>query len=46
VGLIFVQLGFSQGILDGKLYAALLLVIALTTMSQPFLLKWFYGVQR
>lgn len=43
VGLIFAQLGFSQGILSGELYAALLLVIALTTMAPPFLLKWFYG---
>ena len=43
VGLIFAQLGFSQGILSGELYAALLIVIALTTMSPPFLLKWFYG---
>lgn len=42
VGLIFAQLGFSQGILSGELYAALLIVIALTTMSPPFLLKWFY----
>lgn len=43
VGLIFAQLGFSQGILSGELYAAMLIVIALTTMSPPFLLKWFYG---
>ncbi|MDH4234531.1 MAG: cation:proton antiporter [Gallionella sp.] len=43
VGLIFAQLGFSQGVLGGELYAALLIVIALTTMSPPFLLKWFYG---
>lgn len=43
VGLIFTQLGFTQGILGGELYAALLIVIALTTMSPPFLLKWFYG---
>jgi Kef-type K+ transport system membrane component KefB len=43
VGLIFAQLGFSQGILSGELYAALLIVIALTTMSPPFLLKWFYN---
>ncbi|BCK87047.1 Na(+)/H(+)-K(+) antiporter GerN [Sideroxyarcus emersonii] len=46
VGLIFAQLGFSQGILNGELYAALLIVIALTTMSPPFLLKWFYGWSR
>ncbi len=43
VGLIFAQLGFSQGILSGELYAALLIVIALTTMAPPFLLKWFYS---
>lgn len=43
VGLIFAQLGFSQGILNGELYAALLIVIALTTMSPPFMLKWFYA---
>ncbi|MBI4937924.1 MAG: cation:proton antiporter [Nitrosomonadales bacterium] len=43
VGLIFAQLGFSQGILNGELYAALLIVIAFTTMAPPFLLKWFYG---
>lgn len=42
VGLIFAQLGFSQGVLNGELYAALLVVIALTTVSPPFLLKWFY----
>ena len=43
VGLIFAQLGFSEYILSGELYAALLIVIALTTISPPFLLKWFYG---
>lgn len=43
VGLIFAQLGFSQHILNSELYAALLIVIALTTLSPPFLLKWFYG---
>jgi len=45
VGLIFAQLGFSQDILNGELYAALLIVVALTTMSPPFLLKWFYSKQ-
>ena len=43
VGLIFAQLGFSQNILNSELYAALLIVIALTTVSPPFMLKWFYG---
>jgi len=46
VGLIFAQLGFSQNILNSELYAALLIVIALTTVSPPFLLKWFYGSKR
>ncbi len=43
VGLIFAQLGFSQGILDAELYASLLIVIALTTLAPPFMLKAFYG---
>lgn len=43
VGLIFAQLGYSQGILPGDLYAALLIVIALTTIVPPFMLKGYYG---
>lgn len=43
VGLIFAQLGLNQKILTGELYAAMLIVIALTTMAPPFLLKWFYS---
>lgn len=43
VGLIFAQLGFSQNILSGELYATLLIVVALTTLTPPFLLKWFYA---
>jgi len=46
VGLIFAQLGFSQNILPGELYAALLIVIALTTMAPPFMLKWFYATEK
>lgn len=42
VGLIFAQLGFAQSILNGELYAAMLIVIALTTMTPPLLLKWYY----
>lgn len=45
VGLIFAQLGFSQGILNSEIYAAMLIVIAITTMTPPFLLKWFYQRQ-
>ncbi len=42
VGLIFAQLGFANGILDAELYAALLIVIAFTTVLPPFALKAFY----
>jgi Kef-type K+ transport system membrane component KefB len=45
VGLIFAQLGLDQGILDVETYAALLIVIALTTIAPPFLLKAYYGRQ-
>ncbi|MBI5751693.1 MAG: cation:proton antiporter [Hydrogenophilales bacterium] len=44
VGLIFAQLGLTQGILDDGLYAALLLVILFTTFLPPFLLKGFYAL--
>ncbi|MDP2028525.1 MAG: cation:proton antiporter [Thiobacillus sp.] len=43
VGLIFAQLGLHQKILDAETYAALLIVIAITTVAPPFLLKWWYG---
>ncbi len=43
VGLIFTQVGLSNGILNTDLYAALLIVIALTTALPPFGLKWIYA---
>lgn len=43
VGLIFTQVGLANGILNGELYAALLIVIALTTALPPFALKWLYA---
>ena len=43
VGLIFTQVGLSNGILNAELYAALLIVIALTTALPPFALKWIYA---
>lgn len=46
VGLIFAQLGLDQGILDAEVYAALLIVIALTTAAPPFMLKAFYSRHR
>lgn len=43
VGLIFAELGRVSGILVGEVYAALILVIAFTTLLPPFALKTFYG---
>ena len=43
VGLIFAQLGLNQRILDAETYAALLVVIALTTIAPPFMLKAYYA---
>ncbi len=39
VGLIFAELGRSQGILDEKVYAILIFVIIVTTIIPPLLLK-------
>jgi Kef-type K+ transport system membrane component KefB/glycine cleavage system regulatory protein len=40
VGLIFASIGLSQGVLDDELYGALLLVVLLTTVITPPLLRW------
>ena len=42
VGLIFAELGRASGVFGAEVYAALILVIALTTLLPPFLLKGFY----
>ncbi|MCA8897433.1 MAG: cation:proton antiporter [Hyphomonas sp.] len=42
VGLIFAELGRTTGILDPTSYAALVLVIAYTTLFSPFWIKMFY----
>ncbi|MEO1078749.1 MAG: cation:proton antiporter [Pseudomonadota bacterium] len=42
VGLIFAELGRSAGIFDGATYAAIVLVIAYTTLFSPFWIKVFY----
>ncbi len=45
VGLIFVELGRASGILNSEMHAALLIVIALTTLGAPFMLKLFYATR-
>jgi Kef-type K+ transport system membrane component KefB len=42
VGLIFAELGRTTGILDASTYAAMILVIAYTTLFSPFWIKLFY----
>jgi len=43
VGLIFAELGREHNIFSNDIYAALVLVIALTTLLPPFVMKWFYA---
>ena len=43
VGLIFAELGRVSGIFNNEIYAGMVIVIALTTLLPPFVLKWFYG---
>jgi Kef-type K+ transport system membrane component KefB len=43
VGLIFAELGRISGIFNNEIYAGLVIVIALTTLLPPFIMKWFYG---
>lgn len=42
VGLVFTELGRDAGLIDGEVHAALVLVIAYTTVVTPFWIKWFY----
>lgn len=42
VGLIFAELGRASGILDAQAHAGLVIVIALTTLLPPFVMKWLY----
>lgn len=46
VGLIFATIGLQSGVLDSALYAALLLVVLITTLVTPQLLKMRYTVLR
>lgn len=42
VGLIFAELGRASGIFNNEIYAGMIIVIAITTLIPPFVLKWFY----
>ncbi len=43
VGLIFAELGRVSGIFNNEIYAGMVIVIALTTLLPPFIMKWYYG---
>lgn len=43
VGLIFAEIGRETNILDNEVYASMVIVIALTTILPPLLLKYIYG---
>jgi Kef-type K+ transport system membrane component KefB len=43
VGLIFAELGRVSRIFSNEIYAGMVIVIALTTLLPPLILKWFYG---
>jgi Kef-type K+ transport system membrane component KefB len=40
VGLIFASIGVAVGVFDDELYAVVLLVVLLTTVITPPLLRW------
>ncbi|MGR8981560.1 MAG: cation:proton antiporter [Gammaproteobacteria bacterium] len=42
IGLIFAELGRQSQIFNNEIYAGMIIVIALTTLLPPFILKWFY----
>ena len=46
VGLIFATIGLNEGILGKNLYAALLLVVLVTTLMTPPLLRWRLDAMR
>jgi len=43
VGLIFAELGRISEIFSNEIYAGMVIVIALTTLMPPFVMKWLYG---
>ena len=43
VGLVFAELGRASGVFSNEIYAGMVIVIALTTLLPPFVMKWFYG---
>lgn len=45
VGLIFANVGLTAGVLKDDVYAAIVLVITVTTLVAPFSLRWLYSLE-
>ncbi len=43
IGLIFAELGRISGILNNEIHAGMIIVIILTTLMSPFVIKWYHG---
>ena len=43
VGLIFAELGRVSGIFSKEIHAGMVIVIALTTLLPPLIMKWYYA---
>ncbi len=46
VGLIFANVGLTAGVLKNDVYAAIILVITITTLVAPFSLRWLYSYSK
>lgn len=46
VGLIFANVGLTAGVLKNDVYAAIILVITITTLMAPFSLRWLYNYSK
>lgn len=46
VGLIFANVGLNAGVLRNDVYAAIVLVITITTLVAPFSLRWLYSYSK
>lgn len=44
VGLIFAELGRVSNIFNNEIYAGMIMVIALTTILPPLIMKWLYNI--
>ena len=46
VGLIVAAVGLNQGLIDAAVFAEIVLVVLVTTLVTPLLLRWAYGREK